>query len=79
MAVLRESPWLNQMLLESEAMGEVKGEAKGKLEEEKSLVLRQLVRRVGVVSAELEARVKALALADVEALLDLTGREDLID
>lgn len=87
MAILRESPWLNQMLLESEAMGEAKGKATGKatgkLEEGQSLVLRQLVRRVGVVGAELEARVRALALADVEALgealLDFSGREDLMD
>ncbi|MGB8702993.1 MAG: DUF4351 domain-containing protein, partial [Thermosynechococcaceae cyanobacterium] len=75
MAVLRESPWLNQMLQESEATG--------KLEEGQVLVLRQLNRKFGNLLPEVELQVRALDLATVEALgealLDFTRVDDLTD
>lgn len=57
------------------------GIEQGKTLATQSLVLRQLQRRVGVVPEPLEARVKGLSLAELEALgealLDFEGVVDL--
>jgi predicted transposase/invertase (TIGR01784 family) len=59
------------------------GEQRGRTEGERSLVLRQLARRVGTLPAEAEAQVQALTLPQLEALgealLDFTGLDDLTD
>jgi Domain of unknown function (DUF4351) len=51
------------------------------LEEARSLILRQLTRRLGTLPANAEAQVQALALPELEvlgeALLDFTVLEDL--
>jgi predicted transposase/invertase (TIGR01784 family) len=56
-------------------------EQKGELKEGQSLVLRQLNRRVGNVSSELQEQVKSLPLEQLEelgeALLDFTSMADL--
>ena len=69
MAVLRESPWYQEIQQE------------GRVKEAQSLVLRLLSRRIGVLSPELEARVQALDLLQIEslgeALLDFNQPEDL--
>jgi predicted transposase YdaD len=61
-------------LIEGEQQGEVKGQ--------QELVLRQLTRRLGNVSVELETRVKALPLLQLEelgeALLDFSQIGDLV-
>ena len=73
--VLRESPWYLEIRQE--------GEQRGRTEGERSLILRQLARRVGTLPADAEAQVQALALPQLEALgealLDFTGLDDLTD
>lgn len=77
MVVLRESPWYQEILSE----GEVKGRQEGRQEEGVSLVLRQLNRRVGMVSEEMQAKVRSLSISQLEALgealLDFTDTADL--
>jgi predicted transposase YdaD len=57
-------------------------EQQGELKQAQSLILRLLNRRVGNLSIELEARVKALPLAWLddlgEALLDFSQMSDLL-
>jgi predicted transposase/invertase (TIGR01784 family) len=57
------------------------GEQRGEIREAQTLILRQLARRVGNISPELQVRVKALSLDRLEelgeALLDFTGLADL--
>jgi predicted transposase/invertase (TIGR01784 family) len=61
---------------------EQEGNVKGRQEEAESLILRMLKRRVGNVSIDLEAQIKALPLAQLEelgeALLDFTQMTDLV-
>lgn len=72
MAVLRESPWYQEILREGEQSG---------LQRERSLILKQLTRRVGTLSPETTAQVEALAIETLEALgealLDFTQPEEL--
>ena len=90
MAVLRESPWYQEILREGERQGEQRGRQvgcqegrqEGRQEEGRSLILRLLNRRVGELTPELRQRVQALALPQLEALgealLDFTQVEDLV-
>jgi predicted transposase YdaD len=75
--VLRESPWY----LEIQQEGEQRGLRQG-LAQERSLILRQLSRRVGTLPAGVEAQVQALDLPRLEALgealLDFAGMDDLV-
>jgi Domain of unknown function (DUF4351) len=54
----------------------------GRTEEARSLILRQLSRRVGILPPSVEAQVQALDLPQLEALgealLDFTGVDDLV-
>ena len=63
--------------------GIAEGEQRGRTEGERSLVLRQLVRRVGTLPTTIEAQVHALALPQLEALgealLDFARLDDLTD
>lgn len=56
--------------------------ADGRLEEAQSLVLRQLAKRVGTISADAESQFKSLSLEQMEALgealLDFLTPNDLI-
>jgi predicted transposase YdaD len=56
--------WMEQGIAEGEQIGE----QHGRTEEARSLVLRQLSRRVGTLPATVEAQVQALALPQLEAL-----------
>jgi predicted transposase YdaD len=62
-------------------MGEQRGEQSGAVKEARSLILRQLARRVGTIPATLETQVQALDLPRLEtlseALLDFSEVEDL--
>ncbi len=73
MTVLYESPWYNEILKE--------GLQKGRQEEAAALVLRQLTRRLGVLSEQQVERVKGLSVSQLEdlgeALLDFTEMTDL--
>jgi Domain of unknown function (DUF4351) len=71
--MMQLSPLFLEKLQAAEQQGEVK--------EQQELVFRQLKRRVGSISVDLEARVKALPLAQLEelgeALLDFSSIADL--
>ena len=73
MKVLQESPWYQEILQP--------GIVKGKLEGERSLVLRLLDRRVGKLPDTLQIKVQSLSLAQLEtlgdALLDFADISDL--
>ena len=60
----------------------LEGEQRGEVKQGQTLILRQLTRRVGNLSIEVEARVKALPLLRLEelgeALLDFTQMGDLL-
>jgi predicted transposase/invertase (TIGR01784 family) len=64
-----------------EQRGRTEGEQTGAVREARSLILRQLARRVGTLPADVEAQVQALALQQLEALgealLDFASAEDL--
>lgn len=65
MTVLRESPWYQEI----------------RQEEAQSLILRQLMRRIGELNPAMLQQIKYLSLAQLEslgeALLDFTGADDL--
>jgi predicted transposase YdaD len=69
--------------LAGEQRGEVRGEMRGEMKGQQELVLRQLNRRIGNISIDLEAQVKTLPLTQLEelgeALLDFSQMSDLID
>lgn len=89
MAVLRESPWYQEILREGERQGELRGRQEGRQagrqagrqEEGRSLVLKLLTRRVGQLSPETTAQIEALSVEQLEdlgeALLDFTQQEEL--
>jgi predicted transposase YdaD len=72
--MMRESVIYQEIVQESEQRGELK--------QAQSLILRQLNRRVGNLSLELETRVKALSLVRLEdlgeALVDFSQMGDLV-
>ncbi len=81
MAVLRESPWYQEILREGEQQGEQKGRQEGRQEGERSLVLKLLHRRFGSLSPTLIAQVETLSVEQLEALgealLEFTQLDDL--
>lgn len=81
MTVLRESPWYQEILAEGEQRGRIEGRTEGRTEEGRSLVLRQLTRRLGTLPNSVQAQVQALALPQLEALgealLDFVQFSDL--
>jgi predicted transposase YdaD len=86
MAVLQESPWYQEILQEGERQGQQKGREEGReegLRRERSLILKQLSRRVGILSPEIIAQVQILSTEQLEslgeALLDFTQPQELTD
>jgi predicted transposase YdaD len=77
MAVLRESPWYQQILQE----GELRGRQEGRQEGEVQLVLRLLTRRLGGLDDTLEQRIRQLSVEQLETLaeelLDFSRVEEL--
>jgi predicted transposase YdaD len=73
MAVLQESPWYQQILRE--------GEQKGRQEEGRSLILKQLTRQIGALPPALTTQIQSLTLEQLEALgealLDFSTLVDL--
>jgi predicted transposase YdaD len=73
---------LTQAYLEWEQQTEQRGEQTGAVKEARSLILRQLTRRIGVVSPELQSQITILSLSQLEALgealLDFTDVGDLV-
>ncbi|WP_349306846.1 DUF4351 domain-containing protein [Lyngbya confervoides] len=78
---LRETRFYQEVLEEGRQEGRQKGRQEGRQEGEAELVLRQLTRRCGVLSATQQAQIRAFPPAQLEALgealLDFTGRLDL--
>ena len=74
---MRESVIYQEILAE----GEQRGEQRGRQEGERSLILRQLTRRVGELSQPVLERIEALSLEQLEnlgeALLDFQAIADL--
>jgi predicted transposase YdaD len=64
--IMRESVIYQEILQE----GEQTGEKRGILIGEQAVILRQLARRVGEVSPELQSQIQALSLYQLEALAD---------
>jgi predicted transposase YdaD len=77
MAVLRESPWYQEILKE----GLEQGRQEGRQEAEVQLVWRQLNRRLGILDPSLEPQIRRLSVEQLEtlaeALLDFSSVEDL--
>jgi predicted transposase YdaD len=73
---------LSPLFLEKLQAAEERGEVKGRQDEGQTLILRMLNRRVGNVPEEVELKVKALSLTQLEelgeALLDFARMGDLI-
>ncbi|KOP26208.1 hypothetical protein AMR41_13205 [Hapalosiphon sp. MRB220] len=63
--------------------GKQEGKEEGKQEQTQTLILRQLQRRVGELSPEVQQRIQSLTLAQLEALgealLDFTASSDLLN
>ena len=64
-----------------ERMGEARGEARGE-QRQRSLILRQLTRRIGIVPENLGDRIQEMSIEQLELLgedlLDFGGLNDLI-
>jgi len=82
---MRESVIFQDILQEGKVEGKVEGKEEGKvegrLEEARSLVLRQLTRKVGTLSEASQSRLNLLSVTQLEtlgeALLDFTQLADL--
>jgi len=74
MAVLRESPWYQQILQEGlqqgEQIGERRGEQRGEQRGEAKLVLRLLNRRLGALNPTLEQQIRGLSVEQLETLAE---------
>jgi predicted transposase YdaD len=67
---MRESVIYQEIQQEGEERGILKGKLEGKLEGEQTVILRQLARRIGDVSPELQSQIQSLSLYQLEALAD---------
>ncbi len=82
---LKQTKVYQEALQEGEQIGEQRGEQRGRTEgrteEARSLILRQLTRRLGTLPTGVEAQVQALELQQLEglseALLDFAEAGDL--
>lgn len=87
MAVLRESPWYQEILQEGLSkglqQGLQQGLKEGRQEEAVSLVLRLVNRQIGSISPRFQEQIKGLAVTQLEALgealLDFSSESDLED
>lgn len=67
---LQQTRVYQDAMAEGEAIGEAIGEARGEAKAALALILRLLNRRVGNISSDVELRMKALSLNQLEELLD---------
>ena len=81
MAVLRESPWYQQILKEGIQEGRQEGWQEGRQEGEVQLVLRLLKRRFGALDEGLQQQIQRLSVEQLETLaeelLDFSTLQDL--
>jgi predicted transposase/invertase (TIGR01784 family) len=70
-------------IVEGKAIGKAIGKAEGQLEEGRSLILRQLNRRIGSISLGLQSQIQDISLGQIEALsealLDFSKEADLVN
>jgi len=71
MAILRESPWYEQILQEGVELGLEQGMEKGRQEGQTEVALRLLKRRFTYLPAEYEARIESLEAEPLLRLIDL--------
>jgi predicted transposase/invertase (TIGR01784 family) len=75
--------WMEQGIAEGRTEGIAEGEQRGRTEEARSLILRQLTRRVGILPSEIRSQVESLNLEKLEslgeALLDFSSGADLVE
>ncbi len=71
MAVLRESPWYQEILKEGLELGRQEGLQQGKQEEAVALIMRQLTRRFGLLAPEVQERLLRLSLEQLEELSEV--------
>lgn len=80
--LMRESVFYQTILQEGKQEGRQEGRQEGKQEEGMVIVLRQLARRIGAVTPELQSRIQSLSLPQLEdlgeALLDFADAADLV-
>jgi predicted transposase YdaD len=80
---LKQTKVYQEALQEGEKIGEQPGEQTGAIREARSLILRQLTRRVGTISSNAESKISALSISQLEslgeALLDFSSADDLDD
>ena len=80
---LKQTRVYQEALEEGIAEGEQRGRTEGRTEEARSLILRQLTRRLGTLPTPAEAQVQALVLPELEALgealLDFAALDDLTE
>ena len=78
---LQETRVYQEAKAEGEQIGEQRGRQEGRQEEAKSLIIRQLTRRVGTLPNEVRFQIDELSIAQLEALgealLDFTKSADL--
>lgn len=81
MAVLRESPWYQEILREGQQQGQQQGRQEGRQEGELALIIRLLNRRIGSVEPQMQERLQGLSIDWLEelgeALLDFERSADL--
>ncbi|MEB3231547.1 MAG: DUF4351 domain-containing protein [Leptolyngbyaceae bacterium] len=79
MAILRQSPWYQEILQE----GETRGEARGSKQAAMTILLKQLTRQLGIDAVVWRQRLEALSVAQLEtlaeALFDFSSEADLDD
>jgi predicted transposase YdaD len=68
--IMRESVIYQEILQEGEQKGERLGEERGILKGERTVILRQLARRIGDITPELKSQIQSLSLYQLEALAD---------
>jgi predicted transposase YdaD len=80
-STMRESVIYQDILQEGERIGEQRGEQRGRQEEGNTLILRQLTRRLGNVTPEIQTKIRTLSLTQLEelgeALLDFSQISEL--
>jgi predicted transposase/invertase (TIGR01784 family) len=73
--------WREEFLNEGRLQGRLQGRQEGRQEGERSLVMRQLFRKIGAIPPELEHQIKSLSVSQLdalgEALLEFSTSTDL--
>ena len=81
--IMKESVIYQDILAQGEQKGRTEGRVEGRTDEARSMITRQLTKRFGTLSIELQAKINALEIDRIESLaedlLDFTSINDLLD